>query len=89
MSVPSASETIVAMIAICTLVSTASMAPALRKARPHHSSVKPGGGHVSDVDVENEFTSTTKSGTYTITRMSPVTTPSVVRESRESRIRRP
>ena len=39
------------------------MAPALWNARPHHSSVKPGGGHVSDVDVENEFTSTTNSGT--------------------------
>src|SRR5215207_7966057 len=63
MRVPSTSEMIVAMIAICTLVSTASRAPALWKARPHHSRVKPGGGQVSDLEVENEFTSTTNNGT--------------------------
>ena len=63
MRVPSTSETTVAMIATCTLVSTASRAPALSKARPHHSSVNPGGGHVSEVEVEKEFTSTTISGT--------------------------
>ena len=63
MSVPSTSEMTVAMIATCTLVSTASRAPALSNAFPHHSSVKPGGGQVSEVEVEKELTSTTISGT--------------------------
>src|SRR6478609_4637896 len=79
MSVPSTSDSKVATTATSRLVSTASFAPALWNALPHHSRVKPGGGHVSDVDVENELTSTTNSGTYTATRIRPVTTARVTR----------
>ena len=60
---PSTIEISVATIAICTLVSTAPTAPADWNVLTHHSRVKPGGGQASDVDVENEFTSTTNSGT--------------------------
>ena len=62
------------------------MAPALWNALPHHSSVNPGGGHVSDVDVENELMSTTNSGTYTATRMRPVTTARITRAGFPSRM---
>src|SRR6478735_9157631 len=62
-SVPSTREMAVATTATCTLVSTAAIAPWLWNALTHHSSVKPGGGQVRDVDVEKEFTSTTNSGT--------------------------
>jgi hypothetical protein len=62
MRVPSTSATAVASRATCTLVSTASSAPSLRKALPHHSRVKPGGGQVRLVLVLNEFTKTTSSG---------------------------
>src|SRR6478735_5332196 len=61
--VPSTSEMTVATVATCTLVSTADIAPWLWNALTHHSNVNPGGGHVRDVDVEKEFTSTTNSGT--------------------------
>ena len=59
---PSTSEIAVAASATCTLVRIASSAPALRNARAHQSSVKPGGGQTSDWLVLNEFTNTTNSG---------------------------
>jgi len=44
-------------------VEMADSAPALANALPHHSVVKPGGGHAKVLLVENELSTTTRMGT--------------------------